>query len=48
MVSDFEKVGGDFYKIRISLETDFKKLHYVDVIGNMKKGEELELEKLFQ
>jgi len=45
-VSDYEKVGGDFYKIRVSLMTDFKKLHFVDVIGNMKKSEQLELEKL--
>jgi rod shape-determining protein MreC len=47
-VSDFEKRGGDFYKITISLATDFKKLHFVDVIGNMKKTEQLELEKLFK
>jgi rod shape-determining protein MreC len=45
-VSDYEKVGGDFYKIRVSLMTDFKKLHFVDIIGNMKKKEQLELEKL--
>ena len=47
-VSDFEKIGGDFYKITISLITDFKKLHFVDIIGNMKKTEQLKLEKLFQ
>lgn len=47
-VSDFEKTGGDFYKIRVLLMTDFRKLHFVDVIGNMKKSEQLELEKLFQ
>jgi rod shape-determining protein MreC len=47
-VSDFEKKGGDFYKITVALATDFRKLHYVDVIGNMKKTEQLELEKLFQ
>jgi rod shape-determining protein MreC len=47
-VSDFEKMGGDFYKIRISLITDFKKLHFVDVIGNMKKTEQLDLQNLFQ
>jgi rod shape-determining protein MreC len=47
-VSDFEKIGSDFYKITISLITDFKKLHFVDIIGNMKKTEQLELEKLFQ
>jgi rod shape-determining protein MreC len=47
-VSDFEKIGSDFYKITISLITDFNKLHFVDIIGNMKKTEQLELEKLFQ
>jgi len=47
-VSDFEKPGGDFYKINILLVTDFKKLHFVDIIGNMKKTEQLELEKLFK
>jgi rod shape-determining protein MreC len=47
-VSDYEKFGGDFYKITVLLMTDFKKLHFVDVIGNMKKTEQLELEKLFR
>ena len=47
-VSDYEKSGGDFYKITISLLTDFKKIHFVDVIGNLKKTEQLELEKLFK
>lgn len=47
-VSDFEKTGGDFYKITILLKNEFRKLHYVDVIGNMKKTEETELEKLFK
>jgi hypothetical protein len=30
------------------LTTDFKKLHFVDVIGNLKKKEQLDLEKLFK
>jgi len=47
-VNDFEKTGGDFYKITILLKNEFRKLHYVDVIGNMKKTEETELEKLFK
>jgi Cell shape-determining protein len=47
-VSGFEKSGGDFYKIKVLLQTDFKKLHFVSVIGNMKKKEQLELEKQFQ
>jgi rod shape-determining protein MreC len=47
-VSDYEKYGGDFYKITILLTTDYKKLHFVDVIANLKKTELLELEKLYQ
>lgn len=47
-VSDFEKMGGDFYKITVTLATDFKKLHFVDVIGNMNKSEQLELQNAFQ
>jgi rod shape-determining protein MreC len=47
-VSDFEKTGGDFYSISVLLAADFKKLHFVDIIGNMKKTEQLELEKPFQ
>jgi len=47
-VSDFEKIGGDFYKITLSLIADFEKLNFVDIIGNMKKTEQLELQKLFQ
>jgi rod shape-determining protein MreC len=47
-VSEYEKTGGDFYRIKVLLITDFRKLHFVDVIGNMKKGEQLQLEKLYQ
>ncbi len=47
-VSNFEKTGGDFYRIEVSLFTDFKKLHFVNVVGNMRKKEQLELEKQFQ
>jgi rod shape-determining protein MreC len=47
-VRDYEKYGGDFYKISVSLTTDFKKLHFVDAIANLKKTEQLQLEKLFK
>jgi rod shape-determining protein MreC len=47
-VSDLKKSGSDFYKITVELTTDFKKLHFVNVIGNMKKVEETNLEKQFQ
>ncbi len=47
-VSEFEKTGGDFYKITVLLFTDFRKLHFVDIVGNMKKTEQLELLNSFQ
>jgi rod shape-determining protein MreC len=48
VISDYEKAGGDFYKIRVKLATDFKRLDFVNVIGNLKRTEQKELEKSFQ
>lgn len=47
-VSDLKRPGGDFYRITVKLATDFKKLSYVNIIGNMRKAEQSELEKQFQ
>jgi rod shape-determining protein MreC len=47
-ISDFVKTGGDFFRIEVALFTDFRKLNYVNVIGNMRKAEQQELENLFQ
>lgn len=47
-VSDMERPGGDFYKITVQLSTDFKRLHYVDIVGNIRKKEQLDLQNLFQ
>jgi rod shape-determining protein MreC len=47
-INDFERKGGDFYRINVKLMTDFKKIHFVDVIGNLKRNEQLELEKQFR
>ena len=47
-VRSFEKTGGDFYTIKVSLATDFRKLRFVSVIGNLMKEEQLELENQFQ
>jgi len=47
-VSDLKKSGSDFYKITVELFADFKKLQYVNVIGNLKRTERLELENQFQ
>lgn len=48
VVTEYQKYGGDFYKITVELNADFKRLRFVEVIGNLKKTEELQLEKLFQ
>jgi rod shape-determining protein MreC len=47
-VTDFEKRGGDFYRITVDIEAKFRKLHFVDIIGNLKKNEETQLENRFQ
>jgi rod shape-determining protein MreC len=47
-VSDVKKSGSDFYKITIELFTDFKKLQYVNVIGNLKRTEQIQLENQLQ
>jgi len=47
-VIDFEKPGSDFYNITVSLKTDYRKLHFVDVVDNKKKKELIELEKQIQ
>jgi rod shape-determining protein MreC len=47
-VSDVKKSGSDFYKITVELFTDFKKLQYVNIIGNLKRKEQLKLENQLQ
>ena len=47
-VIDFEKPGSDFYNITVLLQTDYRKLHFVDVVANKKKKELLELENQLQ
>ena len=48
IVSDLKKSGSDFYKITVELFADFRKLHYVNVIGNLKRTEQLKLENQLQ
>jgi rod shape-determining protein MreC len=48
VVADFNKEGGDFYKISVSLSTEFRKLNYVSVISNLMRTEQKELEQPFQ
>ena len=47
-VSGFEKSGGDFYSIKVSLATEFRKLRFVTVIGNLMREEQIELENQYQ
>ena len=47
-ISEFERSGSDFYRISVLLKTDFTKLHFVNVLGNLKKTEQLGLEKFYQ
>jgi rod shape-determining protein MreC len=47
-ISEFERLGGDFYEISVALNNDFKKLRFVTVIGNLRKDEQLELENRFK
>jgi rod shape-determining protein MreC len=47
-ISGFEKTGGDFYRIRVLINTDFKKLHFVSVVSNLMKNEQIELESHYK
>jgi len=47
-VTGYEKPGGDFYTIRVAIKTDFRKLYHVNVIGNLMKTEQTELQNSFQ
>lgn len=48
VISDYKKAGGDFYIIKVELSTDFRRLHFVDVVGNIRKKEQLDLQNRFQ
>jgi len=47
-VKEIERPGGDFSQITVSLATDFRRLSHVNVISNMKKEEQTQLESRFQ
>jgi len=48
VISDYERSGSDFYRIKVALSTNFRRLNYVSVIKNIKKGEQQQLEKQYQ
>lgn len=43
-ISDFEKTGSDFYRIRVKLATDFRRLVYVTAVKNIKREEQITIE----
>jgi rod shape-determining protein MreC len=45
LVSDFKLKGGNYYEIKVDLAVDFKKLSNVQVVKNMFREEQIELEK---
>ena len=46
-IDDFQVEGGNFYKIKVILSTDFKNLTYISLISNLHKQEQLKLEISF-
>lgn len=47
-VSEVGQTGSDFYMIKVLLQEDFKKLRFVNVVGNLKKTERMQLEEKYQ
>ncbi|NSW94675.1 MAG: rod shape-determining protein MreC [Bacteroidales bacterium] len=47
-IKNFSKSGSDFYNIEVALSTDFRRLRYVYIIGNLRKKEREELESSVQ
>ncbi len=45
IASDFKLKGGNYYEIKVDLAVDFKKLSNVQVVKNMFREEQIELEK---
>jgi len=43
-VSDIDESGGDFYKIKVDLSTDFRRLNFVYIVSNRVRNEQLDLE----
>jgi rod shape-determining protein MreC len=47
IVSDYERSGSDFYHIRVELSTNFHKLSNVTIIKNVRKDEQINLERQY-
>ena len=47
VIEDYSTEGGNFYEINVRLSTNFKRIRYIDVISNLSKEEQLDLENSF-
>lgn len=47
VIEDYTTKGGNFYEINVRLSTNFKRIIYINVISNLSKREQLELENSF-
>lgn len=47
VIEDFTTKGGNFYEINVRLSTNFKRIRYIDIISNLSKKEQLDLENSF-
>ena len=45
-VRDFEVLEGNFYTITVDIAVDYKKLYHVNVVQNLLRDEQLELERI--
>ena len=47
VIENYTTKGGNFYEITVRLSTNFKRIIYINVISNLSKREQLELENSF-
>lgn len=47
VIEDYTTKGGNFYEINVRLSTNFKRIRYINIISNLSKKEQLELENSF-
>ena len=49
VVNDFQKIAGNtFYNVTVKLSTDFNRLSYVNIVNNLMRDEQIQLEKATQ
>lgn len=47
VIEDYTTKGGNFYEINVRLSTNFKRIRYINIISNLSKKEQLELQNSF-